>query len=89
MTDVLCKLLGGPFDGDEGWMESPLPERLWVEWCEVTGCRHNGIHWHARPTGRGLVYDRGEEDDGVQLYVHYPLTLTPEQRRRRELEPVS
>lgn len=78
MSDVLCELVGGPYDGDDGRVNLPLPAELWVWTCGDSGCPHGGVHWalRARPdtplplqryVQRG-VRERG--DEVVHLYVH-------------------
>jgi hypothetical protein len=42
---TLGRLVGGPFDGDEGLMTCPPPATIWAYRC-TDGCNvPNGIHW--------------------------------------------
>ena len=66
-----CRLVGGPFDGDQGAMEQPLPEQLWAVECpRGARCALGGTHWLLHDEGQGERYRRDVLKAGVQLYVH-------------------
>lgn len=82
---VNVRLVGGPFDGDEGRLVFPpgswdamgpdLPESLWVWHCTETGCPYGQVHWQpeqkdAKPGSIEYVHEEaGEDEDGWEIYV--------------------
>lgn len=75
-----CRLVGGPFDGDEGRLDDPLPEEVWAYACPDPECNEGGVHWMVREVEEiegGERYRRGKRRNGVQLYVHAGLELDP------------
>lgn len=42
-------MLGGPFDGDGGLLEQPVPDSIWCFVCPHGGrgatCEFGGVHW--------------------------------------------
>lgn len=91
---VMARLVGGPFDGDEGRVRVPLPDMLWAFACGGActpggRCRLGGIHWarDGRPwarTSEAVIYRRGPVDDGVQVYVHRNRELQSREQRADE-----
>lgn len=88
MTDLAdARLLAGPFDGDEGYLNTPLPDVLWVFACgnPPRVCSKGGIHWDRSPVNAiSAPYERGPVDDGVQLYVYRDLRLQSHDKLRVE-----
>lgn len=90
-----CRLVGGPFDGDEGSMDEPLPAQLWATVCDQHPrgrCPAGGTHWlvpkpDATDEPPGERYRRGALRAGVRLYIHHGMSLDfdPEARRSEEL----
>lgn len=67
MAESPCKLLGGPYDGDQGSMYEPLPGVIWAYPCPHGGgrnCNHGGIHWTS------MQEKADQDDEGVELYRH-------------------
>jgi hypothetical protein len=48
MSQLGAVLDGGPFDGDDGLLEEPLPDSIWAFACphgEGAACDFGGVHW--------------------------------------------
>ena len=90
MSDMIeARLLAGPFDGDEGRLKDPEPDRVWVYSCgnPPRECPFRGIHWVRSAAGapsRAVIYERGPVVEGVQLYVYRDLGLQSQDKHRLE-----
>lgn len=88
-----CRLYGGPYDGDTGEMDPPLPPSLWAYPCPDPDCNvRNRIHWSTCPEGAGgepsEEYKLGPHTGLEQLYVWADLELDPNnEARERDLVP--
>jgi hypothetical protein len=78
MRTFHCTLVGGPFDGDEGWVRDDVggdgpPETIWAGHCKpVSECRE--IHWtldHVQAANLG--YERY----GYERTISNPITQRP------------
>lgn len=76
---VLCRLLGGPFDGDKGYLDHE-PPMIYAVGCDNPDCELGGVHWLGLRSGFGVgqeppppnavAYRRAKRaDDGARLYV--------------------
>lgn len=55
-----ARLEGGPFDGDGGLIDAPIPAKLWVEVCPRGVC---GTHWFTNFMRGCEVYKLKDRDD--------------------------
>jgi hypothetical protein len=89
-ANTLGRLVGGPFDGDEGFMTCQPPAVIWAYRC-TEGCRNvpNGIHWvtdldpdlHDEPEVEPYHWDH-LTGGSVHVYVWANLAHEPAGRQR-------
>lgn len=85
------RLVGGPFDGDRGPMDSPLPGELWAYPCRAPDqCDVGGIHWTDHECDDGERYVYGPLRGGLRLYLWAELNTDPNAPTPiEEAEPVA
>jgi len=75
----LCRLFGGPFDGDSGTIRENPPPRLWVTGCGCPvemGGPHSTRWFHSWVQG-AEVYRREEEREDCLPYVYEDMNADP------------
>lgn len=93
-----ARLLGGPYEGDDGQLYKPLPDLIWAAKCASERCQ--GVHWFSEDPDKLDVrvadverYHQDRERNGVMLYVWADARLESDPSARadaragRELQP--